>query len=227
VANYAPWCAEALRLLRTHVDGDVGSLLNLGCGGGKNISNLRREVEVVGVDLSPDMAALARTENPGCRIEVGDMRTCDLGRMFDAVVIDDAVSYMTTIDDLEAVFRNAHRHLRSGGALFVTSDATTETFVPDETETHRARGEALPEGVDVTILEWNVDPDPADTTYESYMLFVIRDGDDLRTEIDRHELGLFSDAEWVQTLERAGFDAHTSTYVEDGRAYPSFVGVRR
>ena len=48
------------------------------------------------------MLALSATLNPECEHLEGDMRTLRLGRTFDVVFIHDAISYLTTEDDLRA-----------------------------------------------------------------------------------------------------------------------------
>jgi SAM-dependent methyltransferase len=68
-------------------------VLDAGCGPGRHSLALgRREVDVVGVDLSPDFIALARAsaETLGVarrvRFEVGDVRTLAFDREFDVVI---------------------------------------------------------------------------------------------------------------------------------------------
>ena len=103
-SEYAPYCAHVTRLIRQYARREVRSLLNLGCGGGKNIFNLRQDFAVTGLDISPAMLDLARRLNPECRFVQADMRTFSLPERFDAILIDDAISYMTTEADLRAVF---------------------------------------------------------------------------------------------------------------------------
>ena len=91
------------------------SLLELGVGGGHNMSHLTADFECVGVDLSPDMLALSQGLNPGIEHHAGDMRHIRLGQTFDAVLVHDAASYLLTEEDLKATFETAARHLRSGG----------------------------------------------------------------------------------------------------------------
>ena len=67
-------------------------ILPQGCGGGKNALNLKREFDVTGVDLSSTMLEQAKNLNPECAFVEGDMRSCRLGRTFDAVLMDDAIS---------------------------------------------------------------------------------------------------------------------------------------
>ena len=55
---------------------------------------------------------------------VGDMRTVRLGETFVAVLIHDAISYMTTEADLMAVFGTARAHLRPDGLLIVAATTT-------------------------------------------------------------------------------------------------------
>ena len=76
------------------------------------------------------MLALSRTLNPECEHLEGDMRTLRLGREFDVVFIHDAISYLTTEEDLRAAIETAAAHVRPGGVVILTPDATTEIFKP-------------------------------------------------------------------------------------------------
>jgi cyclopropane fatty-acyl-phospholipid synthase-like methyltransferase len=40
-------------------------LLDIGCGGGKNVLNLNQDFDVTGLDLSPVMLAQSKELNPG------------------------------------------------------------------------------------------------------------------------------------------------------------------
>ena len=108
---YSDYCNHVARLIREHAQIPVHSLLNIGCGGGKNVFNLKRHYDVTGLDLSPRMLELAQDLNSECEFVQGDMRTFSLQRMFDAILIDDAVSYMTCKADLRAAFAAAWRPL--------------------------------------------------------------------------------------------------------------------
>ena len=76
-------------------------LLELGVGGGHNLSHLTAEFDAAAVDISPKMLELSQHLNPTVEHHLGDMRTFRLpGQVFDAVLIHDAISYMLTEDDL-------------------------------------------------------------------------------------------------------------------------------
>jgi len=53
-------------VIRQHARRETHALLNMGCGGGKNAYNLKRNFTVMGIDISPAMLALARKLNPEC-----------------------------------------------------------------------------------------------------------------------------------------------------------------
>lgn len=74
------------------------------------------------------MLALSRELNPECEHLPGDMRTLRLGRSFDAVLVHDAIMYMTTREDLLAAARTAYEHTRPGGAAIFQPDCIRETF---------------------------------------------------------------------------------------------------
>ena len=54
--------------------------MEMGVGGGHNLSHLTADFECTAVDLSPDMLALSQGLNPGIEHHVGDMRNVRLGK---------------------------------------------------------------------------------------------------------------------------------------------------
>jgi SAM-dependent methyltransferase len=208
-AEYADEAAFVLEHLREHVDGPLETLLELGSGGGNTASHLSRDLTLTLTDLSPEMLELSRTINPGIEHVVGDMRELRLGRTFDAVLIHDAVCYMTTESDLRAAMETAFAHLRPGGAAVFMPDHVRETFKP-ETD-HGGEDEASPSdgrpGRAMRYLEWTTDPDPADTTYQVDYAVLLREADG-RVDVrhDRHTEGLFPRQTWLDLLAQVGFE---------------------
>jgi SAM-dependent methyltransferase len=224
--EYADYCSHAVRLIREHTQIPVRSLLNIGCGGGKNVFNLKREYDVTGLDLSPRMLELARELNPECEFVQGDMRTFALDRTFDAVLLDDAIPYMATRADLRAAFAAAWRHLSPGGVMVVNPDDTKETFVQNHTVATPAAAKTKPANVDVVFVENSYDPNPEDDHYEGTMVYLIREDGNLRVEVDRHILGLFALQVWRETLTEVGFKIHEKSYVERSKEYTTFACLK-
>ncbi len=148
------------------------------------------------------MLAVSRERNPGCRHIESDMRTLQLDRLFDAVFIHDAIIYMTTESDLQAVLATAAAHCRKGGALLVMPDHTAETFA----STTGHGGADAEDGRGARYLQWAYDPNADDTTYVTLFDVMLRHADGRVEQFaEPHTCGLFPRATWLRLLEEAGF----------------------
>lgn len=176
-------------------------VVEFGSGGGHNLSHLTCDFDAVAVDLSEEMLELSRKLNPGVEHMQGDMRTTRLGRKFDAVLIHDAISHVTSETDLAAAFETAACHLRPGGVVIAAPDWFKETFKSTWT-TECSYSSA---DMDLTAFEYLHDPDPEDTVIEALLTFVIDRGGVCEIEHDRMFLGLFPLALWRRVIRSAGF----------------------
>src|SRR5919204_2396027 len=97
------------------------TLLDVGCGTGQHLARLRQHYEAEGLDLDPDMLAIARERlGPELPLHQGDMRDFDLGRRFDAVVsLFSAIGYVRSLRGLRRAVAAMARHLAPGGVLIV------------------------------------------------------------------------------------------------------------
>ncbi len=197
------------------------TVLELGSGGGHTASHLRDVWRLTLVDAAPGMLAVSRALNPDCEHVLGDMRSLRLGRRFDAVLLHDAVMYMTTEEELAAAFRTAWEHLRPGGALLVVPDCVRETFQPGTDS-----GGCDRDGRGLRYLEWSWDPDPTDTSFLVDYAFLLRDRDGtVRGHHERHAEGLFARADWLRLLDAVGFRAESLDAPLEGNV-PAFLGRR-
>jgi SAM-dependent methyltransferase len=94
------------------------SVLDAGCGMGRVAIELDRHgIEVVGVDLDPDLLAYGRQRAPHLRFECADLATFDLGRRFDVVVMAGNVLPFCAPEDRTASVARCAAHLVPGGRL--------------------------------------------------------------------------------------------------------------
>ena len=202
--EYAFEAAHYRKALVETCDGPAVTLLELGSGGGNNASHLKQWFTCTLTDLSPEMLAQSRTINPECEHIQGDMRSLRLGRTFDVVFVHDAVVYLTEIDDLRAAAATAFAHVRPGGAVVFVPDYIRETIEPGTNH----GGHDGADGRSMRYLEWVRDEDPDDSQYEADLIYVLREADgSLRVEHDHCIEGLFTRAQWFETLREAGFEA--------------------
>jgi SAM-dependent methyltransferase len=187
--------AEACyRLITEHAAAPVGTLLHLGSGAGVFDHAFKKHFRVTGVDISPGMLEVARKLNPEVTYHEGDMRSFELHEAFDAVAIPDSIGYMTTVGDLRKALRTAAGHVKPGGILLVVAH-TKEEFRENNFAYSGSQGD-----VDVTVFENNHIPDPAGTTYEATIVYLIRRSGALQIVTDRHTIGIFSLDVWHQLL---------------------------
>ena len=101
-----------------------GTVLDLGCGMGEPIAAylIGLGFEVTGCDSSPSLIALCRARFPAQQWLVADMRTLDVGRRFDGIVMWHS-SFHLARDDQRDLFPRLAAHSAAGGHLIFTSGA--------------------------------------------------------------------------------------------------------
>lgn len=199
--HYIEEAEDILPTLLQTPDARPHTLLELGSGGGSLAFHLKHHFKLTLSDLSEGMLAVSRAYNPECEHVQGDMRTLALGRVFDLVLVHDAVMYMLEEADLRAAILTAARHVKPGGAVVFMPDCVRETFEPKED----CGGEDGEDGRALRYLEWTWDQSPSDTIYDSVFSIVMRDAQG-RTEsvLDHHKYGVFPRATWLALFREAG-----------------------
>ena len=107
-------------LLRTGLVGlDLGDVLEVGCGSGKNTRWLVKHGQVVGFDISSNMLALCHAAAPEAELFLADLRLAwpVPDRSMDTIVVDLVLEH---VGDLAHVARESARVLRKGGRVRVS-----------------------------------------------------------------------------------------------------------
>ncbi len=201
----------------------VREVLDLGSGGGHVAAHLKDRFALTLVDISAEMLAVSKRLNPECEHLQGDMRTIRLGRQFDAVLVHDAVDYVTSRSDLRLVIETAFAHCRAGGVAVFAPDHTAETFAPGT----GGGGGSDAAGRQAVFHERTSDPDPADDWILAEYEFTLRDAEcGVRVVRESHRLAAFPRKTWLTLLTGAGFDAQARPLGDPGPRRVMFVGTR-
>jgi len=201
--EYAEEAAYLSAVLSSTAAVPVHEVLDLGSGGGHVAMHLKDKFTLTLVDISDDMLAVSRRLNPECRHLRGDMRTIQLARTFDAVLIHDAIDYITTQDDLARVIATAFNHCRPGGTALFVPDYVKDGF---RELAGSGGGGADGTGRHATFRERTWDPDPTDDWVQADYEFILRQADGSVEVIrESHRLGAFSRDVWQRLLTSAGF----------------------
>ena len=122
-------------------------VLELGCGSGRITRPLARAgIDIVGLDTSPAMLALARdgeeNDPTGARFLPGDMRDIDVDQTFGFVFAPtQCFQHLLTRVDVERCLAAVAEHLEPGGALLIQAFVPSPAILaksPDEWSPTRA-----------------------------------------------------------------------------------------
>jgi SAM-dependent methyltransferase len=94
----------------------ASSLLELGCGTGSILGGLGSGLALTGIDLSPEMLAIARGKVPSARLVQADFSTFILDHRFDVVIcVFDTLNHLSSFSAWEATFARVAEHLAPEG----------------------------------------------------------------------------------------------------------------
>ena len=115
--NETPKMCE--RLFARDLDHYPASLLDIGCGTGRDLEYLaERCPDCVGIDLQESMIAFARERRSHIDVRVDDMRSARLGRTFEAITcMGNAIGNLHADEDLARAFATFAAHAEAGTLL--------------------------------------------------------------------------------------------------------------
>ena len=181
------------KILKKDINKNPPTMLHLGCGAGGHDYHFKKHFQITGIDISEGMLKIARETNPQVEYIHGDMRTVNLSRKFDVVIIPDSIMYMTTLNDLKTAINNVVRHLNTGGAFL------TVTHVREDFQNNNFAYSGEKEDTHITVFENNYIV--SETTYEATVIYLIRQNGKLHIYHEVHALGLFPYNTWLNIFK--------------------------
>lgn len=198
IKDYSAEAAELHRIIQD-VCPTAKTLLDVACGTGAHLVELRRWYTVQGIDLSPAMLAVARPRLGDVPLRVADMRTLDLGRTFEAVIcLFSSIGYVTDPAEMHSTIGRLAAHVAPGGVLILDGWIRPEDWHGDY------RGEPdIARDDDVMVvrlafsrLKGNI------TELDMHHLVHTKTGIEHFAEV--HRLALTPTADYVSAVESAG-----------------------
>ena len=134
VYSFKDYAAESARihaLIEARSPG-ASTLLDVACGTGKHLEQLRAWYEVSGLDLDPQLLEIAKDRLGDVDLRQGDMTAFSLSQRFDVVTcLFSSIGYVGTVDRLDGAIAAMAAHLNPGGVLIVEPWLTPEAWVAD------------------------------------------------------------------------------------------------
>jgi len=176
---------------------DARTLLDVGCATGGHLVGLARRFEVEGLDVDSALLEIARRKLPRVTFTCADMGLFDLGRRFDVVTcLYGSIAYVKSVETLRTAMASMAAHLAPFGVLIVEPWWTKETYVPGL----QVRHVDLP---DVKIARMSIGR-VRDGWVELEVRYLIGENDRIERASERHEIGLFSRAEYEDAMKETG-----------------------
>lgn len=115
-----------------HAPTDARVVVDYGCGVGRSIGTVNTPV-TIGVDVSPQMLALAQLRFPDTLFLRCDGRSIPLPSGYACFIYSNLVLQHMDVQDVDAVVHDVGRVLRSGGRCYLRFSAFGQGWRPDAT----------------------------------------------------------------------------------------------
>jgi SAM-dependent methyltransferase len=129
--------ADLRRLIEQRCPG-AQMVLEIACGTGSILKQMRPRYEMTGLDLSEKMLAIAAEKVPDARLIQGDMTQFDLNESFDVVLCVHAINHLLDFAQWEQVFDRAREHLNERGIFVfdISTELQLASYVEEPPSTH-------------------------------------------------------------------------------------------
>jgi SAM-dependent methyltransferase len=137
MGDRAESAADLRRLIEQRCPG-AQTVLEIACGTGSILKQLRPRYEVTGLDLSEKMLAIAAEKVPDARLIQGDMTQFNLNEAFDVVLCVHAINHLLDFAQWEQVFDRAREHLNERGIFVfdISTELQLASYVEEPPWTH-------------------------------------------------------------------------------------------
>jgi len=221
IYSFKDYKAEAERLheiIQANKRSTGNKLLDVACGTGKHIEQLKSNYECEGLDISWQLLKAARERNPECNFLEGDMLKFELGHWFDVVLcMFSAIGHVITFEALKSAVMRLAIHTAPGGVVIV------EPFVFPENWKEGHIGMNTVDQPEYKVVRMNVTRREGSVAILDFH-YMIATPAGIETFSERVDAGLFSPAEYRVAFEEAGLE---TTFDEKGLIGRGlFIGIR-
>jgi ubiquinone/menaquinone biosynthesis C-methylase UbiE len=215
--DYAAEAKKAHKLIQAYKKSKDKTLLDVACGTGFHASLLSKYYQVEGLDLDPEMLAVAKKKHPKIRFHQGDMTNFDLGRQFDAIVcLFSSIGYVKTKPRLQKAIKIMKKHLLPGGILLIEP-----WFTPKQWHAGRANMTQVNKpDLKIVRMSYSAQRGKVSTIEFQYLIGTPRG---IEHSVEIHELGLFTHKEYLDAFKAAKLNVVHDPVGLDGRGL--YIGV--
>ena len=216
--DYAAEAQKVHLIIQQHKKSPGNALLEVACGTGLHASILQKDYQVEGLDLDAEMLAIARQNYPDIPFHQADMAEFNLGKQFDVVTcLFSSIGYVKTSVRLNQAIQTMTDHLLPGGVLIVEPWFTPEQWKP-------GRVSALfVDQPELKIARMNTSEVEGCLSFFVFH-YTVGTPQGIEYFTERHELGLFTSEEYLETFRKAKLEVIHDPEGLDGRGL--YIGLK-
>lgn len=216
--DYVAEAQKAHSLIQQHKRSSGNTLLEVACGTGLHASILKEFYRVEGLDLDDEMLTVAKQAYPDIPFHQADMVDFGLGKQFDAITcLFSSIGYAKTTIRLVRAIQTMTNHLLPGGVLIVEP-----WFAPDQFEVGSVFA-LFADKPDLKVCRMSHGEVEENLSILNFHYMVgTPQGVEYFTE--RHELGLFTQEEYLEAFRKAGLEITYDPEGLDGRGL--YIGLK-
>lgn len=200
-----------------------GLVVDLGCGSGLSALALTKaDYQVLGVDISESMIAIARTRLPRAKFRVESLLKTDIPPCNAVISIGECLNYLFDRDNnyqtLIQLFERIYNALTAGG-IFIFDIAESGQVIEGE------KIQSFNEGEDWIVLV-EKEEDWKNSLLSRRIVTFRKVGEYYRRDDELHDLRLYKAAEMTEQLRQVGFTVETMNHYGDYKlpqAHVAFV----
>jgi len=209
--NYAQETNKVHKLIQKHKRTGGNTLLDIACGTGTHAGLLSEFYKVEGLDLDKKMLAIAHKKYPKIILHQGDMVNFDLQKQYDAIVcLFSSIGYVKTTSKLRKAIQTMSRHVLPSGVLLIEPWFSEEQWKVgrasmlqvNKPELKLVRISHTGKKGKISLLEFQ---------------YLVGTPKGIKHSTEVHEMGLFTNEEYMDAFLSAGLKTYHDKKGLDGR----------
>jgi SAM-dependent methyltransferase len=208
IKDYAAEAADLHQIINESYP-SARTLLDVACGTGAHLVQLRRWYSVEGADVSAAMLEVAGRKLAGVPLHLADMRKLDLGRQFDVVTcLFSSIGYVTEPSELQSTVARLATHVAPGGVLILDGWVR-----PDEwSDTYRGAPDVASDE-EMMVVRLSFARRVVGNVTELDMHHLVRTESGIEYFVEKHRLALTPTQEYAAAVEAAGLQARVVPFM--------------
>jgi SAM-dependent methyltransferase len=216
--DYVTEAQKAHRLIQQHKLTSGSTLLEVACGTGLHASVFQEFYQVEGLDLDNEMLTVARQNYPNIFFHQADMVDFELGKGFNVITcLFSSIGYVKTKKRLNQAIQTMADHLLQGGVLVVEP-----WFTPDQWDVGKV-GALFVDQPDLKVSRMSLGEVEGNLSILNFH-YMVGTPQGVGYFIERHELGLFTQEEYLEAFREAGLEITHDPEGLDGRGL--YIGLK-